>query len=426
MSAVQAIVAASAGRISLREAIAIAHSAARPLPAEVVLLEAARDRILARPIRAMEDLVPFARSAMDGYAVRSEDTVGAKDFPLMLPVHRSIYAGDLPVLLAPKTAIGIATGAPLPLGADAVVPWEEVSVREGSIELQRPVAAAAHVFPSGDDARRGDIIARAGEPLTPGRAAMLASAGISCVSVHRRPRVGIVCTGDEIVDVGTRPLPGQVRNSNATMLAFHAAADGAVVVTVRHVDDTADQLRAALATAIASCDLVMTTGGASTGERDLVKGVLASLGARFAFTSISMRPSKPMAFACTSGAIVSVLPGNPAAAFVGYVTLIRGVVRRLGGRSDCTPQQVRAVIDGAVHGKRDRDFFAFASLRHDGTQFVVRPLDNQCSSLVRTSADANALIHVPPGETTFTSGSQLHVEVLDWASVRFAGSGRGD
>jgi molybdopterin molybdotransferase len=419
MNARQVLADENVGRVSLRDARAAMLAAAAPLPSEEIFLAAARDRTPVRAVRANEDLILFARSAMDGYAVSSADTLDAAHAPLALPVRGAIYAGDVPGALPPRTATAISTGAPLPFGADAVVPWEDVKVRGDAIVLRRPVAVQAHVFPPGDDARRGDAIVRPGELLTPGRAAMLAAAGVDRLAVHRRPRVGIVCTGDELVDIEERPRPGQVRNSNATMLASHAEADGAVVVTVAHAGDTDGALRAALRKAIASCDLVVTTGGASTGERDLVKGVLASLGARFAFTSVAMRPGKPTAFARTSGALVAVLPGNPAAAFVAYATLVRGVVRRLGGRCDCVPPRIRAVVEGSLHGKRDRDFLMFGALRHDGADFVVRPLENQCSSLVRTSADANALIAVPPGEETFTTGSRVDVEVLDWTGVTF-------
>jgi molybdopterin molybdotransferase len=419
MIATQVFADENIGRVSLREARAAMVAAAAPLPSEEMFLDAARDRTVARTIRASEDLIPFARSAMDGYALSSADTVDAARVRLTMPVRGAIYAGDFPGALLPRTATAISTGAPLPLGADAVVPWEDVTVHGDAIVLRRPVPAQAHVFPPGDDARRGDVIVRGGDLLTPGRAAMLAAAGVDRVVVHRRPRIGIVCTGDELVDVGARPRPGQVRNSNATMLAFHAAGDGAVVVTVAHAGDTDGELREALRTAIESCDLVVTTGGASTGERDLVKGVLASLGAQFVFTSVAMRPGKPTAFARASGALVAVLPGNPAAAFVVYATLVRGVVRRLGGRRDCVSTRIRAVVEGSLHGKRERDFLLFGALRHDGAKFVVRPLENQCSSLVRTSAEANALIAVPPGEATFTTGSHVDVEVLDWDKVRY-------
>lgn len=419
MNATQVFAEEYVGRVSLSEARAAMLAAATPLPIEEVWLDAARDRALACSIRTNEDLIPFARSAMDGYALRSVDTADAARAPLVIPVRGTIYAGDRPDALAPRTAVAISTGGPLPHEADAVIPWEDVGLRDDAIVLRRPVAAQAHVFAPGDDARRGDVLVHEAELLTPGRAAMLAAAGIASVPVHRRPRVGIVCTGDELVDIGARPRPGQVRNSNATMLSFQAACDGAAVSMVVHAGDTDAMLRAELRRAIATCDLVVTTGGASTSERDLVKGVLASLGAQFMFTSIAMRPAKPTAFARASGTLIAVLPGNPAAAFVAYATLVRGVVRRLGGRTDCVPAKVQALVQGSLHGKPDRDCFIFGALRHDGIRFVVRPLENQCSSLVRTSAEANALIHVPSGEATFTTGSYLNVEVLDWDSVGF-------
>jgi molybdopterin molybdotransferase len=422
MNATQVAPDEHAGRATLHDARGAMLAASTPLPIEEVFLADARDRALARTLRANDDLIPFARSAMDGYAIRSAETQAAAHAPLAIPVRGAIYAGDLPGPLAPGTATAISTGAPLPFGADAVVPWEDVVLRRAqhdTIVLRAPVAPFEHVFPPGDDARRGDVLVREGEPLTAGRAAMLASAGFSRVPVHRRPRVGIICTGDELVAIDAQPQPGQVRNSNATMLAFHAARDGADVVFVEHAADADEPLRAALRRALAQCDLVMTTGGASTGERDLVKGVLTSLGARFAFTTIAMRPSKPTGFAQAGDTLVAVLPGNPAAAFVAYATLVRGVVRRLGGRTDVAPQRVEARVEGSLHAKRDRDFLMFGALRHDGTSFVVRSLENQCSSLVRTSADANALILVPPGEARYTTGSRLEVEVLDWESVTF-------
>jgi molybdopterin molybdotransferase len=410
------------GRVSLRNARAVMLASATPLPAEECSLDTALGRALARRVHAREDLIPFARSAMDGYAVRAAEVAVAAHVPLAIPVRGARYAGDLPGTLAPRTAMAISTGAALPIGADAVVPWEDVEVLGDAIVLRATVEPRAHVFAPGDDSRRGDVLVREGNLLTAGRAAMLASAGVDRVVVYGRPRVGILCTGDELIAIDGQPLPGQVRNSNATMLAMHTAQDGADVVMVARIGDTIAPLRTALRKAIANCDLIITTGGASTGERDLVKGVLSSLGARFAFTSIAMRPSKPTAFADALGTLVAVLPGNPAAAFVAYVTLVRGVVRRLGGRTDLVPARLQAVVEGSVHAKRDRDFLMFGELRHDGTQFVVRPLENQCSSLVRTSADANALIHVPTGEARFTSGSRLDVEMLDWSAVSFGTS----
>ena len=226
---------------------------------------------------------------------------------------------------------------PLPAGADAVVPVENVRQTADAIVVSAPLKPGDYVFLAGDDAKRGDLLAQRGDVVTPGRAALLAAAGHTQVGVHRRPRIAIVCTGDEIVPVAARPGPGQVRNSNATMLAASVLADGGDVVSISAVPDKAGPLRAALERELARCDLLITTGGASVGQRDLVKPTLTSLGARFAFRSIAMRPSKPAAFARVGNTAVAVLPGNPAAAFVGYASLVRGFIRTLAGRTVAFP-----------------------------------------------------------------------------------------
>jgi molybdopterin molybdotransferase len=394
---------------------------AEPLEAEDVPLEAAHGRLLAAMMFADDDLVPYARSAMDGYALHAADT-GAARSPVVLPVRDASYAGDTPHCLARGCAMAIATGSPLPYGADAVVPVEDVRRLENAIEIHVPLQPGDHVFGSGDDAKRGDVLARYGDPVTPGRAGLLAAAGFASVRVYRRPRVAIVCTGDEVIGVHERPRAGQIRNSNATMLAGHLARDGADVVSCVSVADAPEPLAAALRSAFAASDLVITTGGASVGERDFVKRTCTGLGTRFAFRSVALRPAKPTAFGRCGSTLVAVLPGNPAAAFVAYAMLVRGVVRRLAGWNDAYPAPVGVQLDGVVHAKPERHFVMFARLRGVRGELHALPLDNQCSSLVRTSADANALIIVPPGDRTLRPGDVVEVEVLDWSAVDMTAS----
>jgi molybdopterin molybdotransferase len=414
---------APATRLGFEEARAAMLALARALPPETLDLEAAPGRVLAQTLTAEADLVPFARSAMDGYALRAADTASATaETPLSLAVVGASYAGDTPADLAPGTARAIATGAALPAGADAVVPFERVERDGETIRLTEPLAARDHVFEPGDDAKAGDVLARAGDRITPGIAALLAAAGCARVEVVSRPRVALLSTGGEIVAVTATPAPGQIRNSNAAMLAAALEADGARVVSVAHAPDVATLLESRLREALASADLVITTGGASAGERDYVKRVVRALGGDFAFESVAMRPSRPTAFARCGDALVAVLPGNPAAAYVAYAALVRGVVRALGGRGDMRPPRVRATLDGRVRRKPERHFLMFARLAFRDGRFVVRELENQCSSLVRTAADANALIVVEPGTEVLTSGDAVDVEVLDWNAVPFAAS----
>jgi len=400
-------------RVDFDRARELMLAAAEPLPSEMIPLLEAGDRILATVLRADEDIVPYARSGMDGFALRASDSLGADTDGVVLPVAGTLYAGDVPAALAPGWAMAIATGAPLPDGADAVVPIECVDDRGDRIVLRAPLLRGDHIFEPGDDAKRGEILARPGDPVTAGRAALLAAAGFAEVWVHRRPRVAIVCTGDEVVAVDEKPGPGKIRNSNAAMLAVALARDGAQVVMSSHAGDAPAPLAAMLRRAMECGDLVITTGGASVGERDFVKNTFVALGARFAFRSLALRPAKPTAFGRRGSTLVAVLPGNPAAAFVAYAALVRGLVRKLGGRSDPYPRQVLATLDGSIRAKPERHYVMFGRLTNDGRSFSVTPLANQCSSLVRTAADANALIVVPPGNALLLSGSIVSVERVD-------------
>jgi molybdopterin molybdotransferase len=354
---------------------------------------------------------------MDGYAVRAADTKNAGEWPAALRVTGTAYAGDQPIVLAARAAVGIATGAPLPAGADAVVPIERVRHVGGDAVVSEPLRPGDSVFLPGDDAKRGEVLARPGDFVTPGRAALLAAAGHAHVGVYRKPRVTVVCTGDELVAVSERPGPGQIRNSNATMIAAHLIGDGAEVLEVVQVADEIGLLRSTLERVLATSDLLITTGGASVGERDLVKSAFVTLGGRFAFRSVALRPAKPAAFARAGRTLIAVLPGNPAAAFVGYVALARGVVRRLAGHRVAFPAPVTATLRGTIRAKADRHFILFGRVERDGAGFSVVPLDNQCSSLVRTSADANGLIIVPPGSPNLAAGAMVDVEIFDWDAL---------
>jgi molybdopterin molybdotransferase len=396
---------------------------ALPLDAETVSLLGANGRVASRTLLATEDIVPFARSAMDGYALRSAETrFASAGAPYVVRIASTTYAGDAASVLPEGYAIAIGTGAPLPDGADAVVPFEEVRATHETIALRAPLGAGDHVFAPGDDAKSGDVLVRAGDIITPGRAALLASAGYATLAVYRRPRVAIVSTGNELVAIDERPRTGQVRNSNAALLAACVERDGAQIVFLEHARDSEAPLRATLRRAAAGSDLVITTGGASAGVRDLVKDGLRAVGAKFVFDSIALRPAKPTAFAQVGAVFVAVLPGNPAAAYVAYAALIRGVVRRLAGDPNPFPAALPAELDGSVHRKEHRHFLLFGTLSiRDGT-LTARPLENQCSSLVWTAAHANALIVVEPGSGSLHAGDAVRVEVTDWNAVPISDS----
>jgi molybdopterin molybdotransferase len=412
--------------IGFDEAFGIILSSVQPVSSENVALAQALGRIAAAAVIADEDAVPFPRSAMDGYAVRASECGRAtNDHPVEFPVAGAIFAEKGEAILARGTALAIMTGAPVPRGADAVIPHERTEQYGDSVRIFASVAPGDCVFPPGEDFRKGDELIAAGEVLNAGKLALLAFAGKPTVRVFRRPRVSIVCTGDELVDPAGTPTHGQVRNSNAVALSALVLAAGGEPRYEGVARDSRAALAAILQRARRDADLLVTTGGASEGKRDLVKSTLSELGAEFHFTQVAMRPGRPFGFAEWSGVPVCVLPGNPAAAFVCFQKLVRPALARLSGSGAIQLPVLQAQLDADLHGRPGRRYFVLARLHRELKRFVVRPLANQCSALVRTAADANAIITVR--ETTSESsaglrrGEMIDVEVFDWSSV-FAAS----
>lgn len=405
--------------IALEDAQRLVLAACAPLGSEEIALVEAAGRVAARTLVAREDLVPFPRSAMDGFAVRADDTRAA---PVTLAVRGTTFAGERAAAHAARSATAIATGAPIPEGADAVIPIEDVERTDGVVRIGHAVAPGTHVFPPGEDARAGDGLIEAHALVRPSALGLLASAGYRCVPVFRRPRVAIVVSGDELVAVEATPGPGQIRNSNAPLIAATLEALGAEVVACAQVSDDADALRRTFAAALAACDLLVTTGGASVGERDYTKAVLAELGVAFAFESVALSPAKPTAFGSASAAHVAVLPGNPSSAFIGLQEIARPALLALAGRRDPLLPRVRAALRARVHGKAVRTFAAYARVRLRDGAFVAEPLGNQCSSLTRSAAEADGFVIVPPGRGDLAAGAAVDVDVYDWTNVASDGS----
>ena len=393
--------------VPFERAIALARDIAQPLGAERVALEAARGRTLVTALHATDDLVPYARSAMDGYAVRAEDARAGS----VLPIAEHVVAGDPIATHRPGTATAIATGAALPLGADSVLRWEDAGASETAVAVRIDVRRGDHLFAPGDDARRGDVLAHAGDALDAGTIALLAAAGHAEVAVRRRPRVHVVCTGDELVPVAATPRPGQIRDSNGPLLRALVQDAGAELAGLTRVGDTSNALHLALRRAVRDADLVITTGGASQGPRDGVKRCLDALGARFAFRSVALRPAKPSALARCAGAIVAVLPGNPSAAFVGYHAFVATVLDGMCGREPFA-QTTQAVLAGSIHARADRTYAVHVRVRAECGRLVAEVLDNQCSSLVGNAARANALVLLPPGERVYGDGELVTITLI--------------
>ena len=331
-------------------------------------------RIAAETIVADADAVPFARSAMDGYAVRAAECARAtREHPVGLPLAGKVFAEQTESTLAPGTTLAITTGAPLPYGADAVIPYEQIERHDGTIRIFALVASGACVFPPGEDIHCGDELVVAGESLRAGNLALLAFAGTTHLQVFQRPRVAVLCNGQELVDPGVTPGRGQVRNSNAVLLSSLVTEFGGLPNDRGTAPDDPAILSDMLESARQDSDLLVTTGGASRGERDLVKGVLKKLGAKFLFEQVAMRPGKHFGFAMWHGKPVCVLPGNPAAAFVCFQELVRPAMARLAGKQATSLPVVRARLQGSLHARSGTTVFCFGAPRSDRGRLCSDP-----------------------------------------------------
>jgi molybdopterin molybdotransferase len=387
--------------ITFEEAQRLVLEHARPLPAVAVPLAEAYGRVAARPVPAAVDLPPFDSSAMDGFAVRAEDTPGT----LTVAVHVAAGA-PAPRALKPGEAMGIATGGVVPDGADAVVPIEYVVQYDNSVEIPDLVAPGANVRPTGGDVRRGEPVVTAGARLGPAQVGALAAAGVAEVSCARRPRAAVLATGSELRSPGESLSPGQIYESNGLILDAQLRSAGADVERLPAVADDAAEHREAIARGL-EADLLLTTGGVSVGPHDLVREVEAELGVQEVFWGVSVKPGKPISFGVRQSTLVFGLPGNPVSALVGFELFVRPAVFALQGAADPRPRWERAVLDRPVRANPARDELVRARLVLDEKGARLEPLAGRESHMIARAAGADALVLVPRGDGELAAGASV-------------------
>ncbi len=364
-----------------------------PLPARRVALGDALGLVIQESVVAHEDVPPFASSAMDGYAIRSSDTAGASaSSPVTLRLIEDLPAGTAPTLVVePGTAAKIMTGAPIPDGADAVVPWEDTTAGEGIVHVLTAIPADKHVRPRGEDVAAGTEIVPHGTLLGPVHLGVLASLGRTDVLATPRPRVAVLSTGDELVSPGTPLKPGQIYESNAVLLSSLLRNGGASVGDVTMIGDDPEEIAAWLKRAASEHELVVTTGGASVGEHDWLRDVLTREG-ELKMWRVAIKPGKPVAFGSVGGTPVVALPGNPGSAFVGMHVFVMAAVRLMAAR-DPEPRHFTARLARAVKGSPSRTLFCRVRVEGD----TVVPLPAQSSVVLSNLIPTEAFAIVPPG-----------------------------
>ena len=391
--------------ISIAEAQRLVVERVRPLEAEGVPIERAAGRVLAEPAPAVVDLPPFPSSAMDGYALRSVDTAGA---PVTLPVVARIAAGaPAGRPLGAGEAMAIATGGAVPEGADAVVPIEHVDEEPDGLAVREPVPAGANVRDRGGDVRAGDEVLGAGVVLGPGQVGALGAAGVSEVRCAKRPRVGILVTGDELRQPGEPLAEGQIYESNGLLLATALQLAGAVPAQLGVVADDEEEHRRTMERALLGFDMLVTTGGASVGPHDLVRKVQAELRVEEVFWGVAMKPGKPVAFGVRRDHLVFNLPGNPVSVLATFELLVRPAVNALLGLPDPLPAFRRGTLGSAVRRNAERDELARAAVRREGDDVVLEPLAGQESHMIVRAGRAGALVLVEAGSGEVPAGTTV-------------------
>jgi molybdopterin molybdotransferase len=387
--------------LSIEEAQELVLGRVEPLPAETVAVEAAVGRVLAEAAAATVDLPPFDSSAMDGFALRSADTPGT------LPVPLRIAAGAPATrALVPGEAMGIATGGPVPEGADAVIPFEYVVERDNTVEIQEEVAPGSNVRLAGGDLPQGATVVDAGARLGAAQVAALSAAGIAEVQVSQRPSAAVLVTGSELRPPGEPLEPGQIYEANGAMIEAQLASAGATVERRSVVVDDEDAHRAALERGLGA-DVFVTSGGVSVGPHDLVRRIEAELGVEEVFWGVSVKPGKPISFGVREGTLVFGLPGNPVSVLVGFELFVRPAVLALQGVAQPRPQFERGRLGGELERNPGRDELVRGRLDFDDEGAIVEPLPGRESHMIARAALADVLVLVRRGEDRLQPGDPV-------------------
>ncbi|MBP7763611.1 MAG: molybdopterin molybdotransferase MoeA [Syntrophaceae bacterium] len=404
--------------ISVEEAFSTILGSCRTLGLEKVDILEACGRVIGEDVFAPRDIPFAANSAMDGYAVRSADIQGAHALgPVELRVIETVAAGSLPQkTVKAGQAARIMTGAVLPRGADAVVRREDTEEKGRTVLIKVAAAEGLDIRFSGEDVHQGERVIAAGEALRPGHIGMLAALGRAFVPVYGRPRVAILSTGDELVDIETEPMPGKIVNSNSYSLAAQVSACGGVPQMSAIVRDKKEELVGAFTTA-RRADVILSSGGVSMGDYDFVKDVMGDIGNAMHFWQVAMRPGKPLAFGSIDGTPLFGLPGNPVSVMVSFEQFVRPYLLKMQGYTRILRPALTAVSAQEIKkGKGVKNFLRAVVEKEEG-RYVARLTGEQGSGILKSMVTANAFIVLAEDVTRVTKGADVTVQILDPTSL---------
>ena len=400
--------------IKVEEALKAILKDIEVLDPEIVKLTDSLGRVLSGDVYSDYDIPAFDNSAMDGYALTSSDTRPAiKGRAVTLKVTGDLKAGDVPVkTLRPGQAIRIMTGAPIPKGADSVIMVEDTSSEGEDVDIFKEVKPGENIRRAGEDIRKGELVIKKGTPLKPAHIGMLASLGISKIRVTRKPKIAILATGDELVDIDKKLEYGKLHSSNTYSLYSQVLNCGALPKNLGIAKDKVNELKAKIKKGL-DCDLILTSGGVSVGDYDLVKSVLAEMGADIRFWKVAMRPGKPLVFGRIRGIPVFGLPGNPVSSMVSFEVFVRPAILKMLGQKEGHPNEIDAVLEEAIGKKKGLKYFLRAMTRRKDGIYVTRTTGAQGSGILKSMALANSLIILPEEKERVARGRKVTVWFLN-------------
>ena len=415
--------------LTVAEALKAVLAGVSVLPAETAPILDALGRVLAEPVVAVDSLPPFANSSMDGYAIRADDIANAcTQTPVTLAVVADIAAGSVPdVTIEAGVAARIMTGAPLPLGADAIVPVEDTNEPwrdeerplSSQIQISRAVQPGDYVRGVGEDIRAGQVVLTQGHILRSQEIGVLASLGISNVPVIRRPRVAILATGDELLTVDKPLQPGKIRNSNGYAQASQVKALGAEPISLGIARDTEESVRMKLQEGLdANVDMFISSAGVSVGAYDVVKSVLVQDG-QVGFWRVRMRPGKPLAYGKYAGIPYIGLPGNPVSALVSFERFARAAILKMAGHIQLERPQITVRLLDSIHSDGRESYVRAVVKRDDAGQYVATTTGSQGSHIMTSLVQANALLIVPEGVKYVGQDELMTAWMIDWPETVF-------
>ncbi|MFQ5427894.1 MAG: gephyrin-like molybdotransferase Glp [Thermodesulfobacteriota bacterium] len=406
--------------LTIHEAIEKILAEVKPLGVETVNIQDAAERVLAEDIKATRGNPPWDNSAMDGYAVRAEDVKEAStESPARLKVLYDLAAGGVPEgAVGPGEAVRIMTGAPTPEGADAVVMVEKTRKAEDNIvEILNPVKLGANIRKEGEDFSTGDTVISKGTAIRPAEILMLATTGAATVKVYKKPRVAVLSTGDELVDIDVALSPGKITNSNGYALTSLAIDAGAECLNLGIAGDNREVLNEKF-TEAAEFDCIISSGGVSVGDYDLVKEVMRDLGSEMKFWKVALKPGKPLAFGLIGGKPVFGLPGNPVSSMVAFEQFVRPALLKMAGRSDIFKKTFPARLTESIKKRPGRVNFLRGTLSSSGGEYLATPLQGQGSGMITSMVRAEVFIIVPEESSEVKAGETVLIQPIGNAALQ--------